>query len=209
MNLLIFGATGGTGRHLVKQALAEGHTVTAFARNPAALEIRHSNLLAAQGDVTDYASVERALAGHEAVLSALGSPTLKRNTVLSDGTRHIIKAMGQAGVRRLVFESSIGVGDSKDHVGLLFKWVFLPLVLRHVFADKEVQERYIKESSLEWVIVRPARLTNGARRGRYRRGAEINERAVGRSISRADVAAFMLEQVTDDTYLRRTPGVSY
>ena len=209
MNLLIFGATGGTGRHLVKQALAEGHTVTAFARNPAALEIRHSNLLAAQGDVTDYASVERALAGHEAVLSALGSPTLKRNTVLSDGTRHIIKAMGQVGVRRLVFESSIGVGDSKDHVGLLFKWVFLPLVLRHVFADKEVQERYIKESSLEWVIVRPARLTNGARRGRYRRGAEINERAVGRSISRADVAAFMLEQVTDDTYLRRTPGVSY
>ena len=139
MNLLIFGATGGTGRHLVKQALARGHAVTAFERNPGALEITHPNLRTAQGDVTDYASVERALTGHEALLSALGSPTLRRNTALSDGTRNIIKAMGQAGVKRLVFESSIGVGVSKDLVGLLFKWVFLPLVLRHVFADKEVQ----------------------------------------------------------------------
>ncbi len=209
MNLLIFGATGGTGRQLVKQALAQGHVVTAFARNPADLKVTHGNLRIAQGDITDYASVERAIRGQDAVLSALGSPSFKKNTVLSDGTRNIIKAMEQAGIRRLVFESSIGVGDSKDHVGLLFKWVFFPLLLRNIFADKEIQERYIKESSLEWVIVRPSRLTNGAQRGNYRHGAQINKHALGKSISRGDVADFMLEQVTDNSYLRQTPGVSY
>lgn len=209
MKLIIFGATGGTGRELVRQALAQGHMVTAFARHPAALEVRHDNLRVVQGDITDYASVERAIGGREAVVSALGSPTLRKNTVLSDGTRHIIRAMEKAGVRRLVFESSLGIGDSKDQVGWFVTWVFRPLVIRHVFADKEIQERYIRESSLDWVIVRPGRLTNGPRTGHYRRGAEINEAAIGKSISRADVAAFMLEQVTDDTYLRKTPGVSY
>jgi putative NADH-flavin reductase len=209
MNLLIFGSTGGTGRELVKQALAQKHQVAAFARNPAALEIRGENLRVVQGDISNYASVERSLEGQEVVLSALGSPTLKKNTILSDGTRNIIQAMEKAGVKRLIFESSIGVGDSIDHVDLFFKWFFMPLVVRHVFADKEIQERSIKESSLDWVIVRPGRLTNGPRTNLYRRGTEINEKPIGRSISRADVAAFMLEQVTDDAHLHRTPGISY
>ena len=210
MKLLIFGSTGGTGRELVKQALAqEEYTVTAFARRPEALAIKHPRLKVVQGNVTDYASVERAIEGQEAALSALGSPTLKQNTVVSDGTRNIIKAMERFGVKRFICETSLGVGDSQGQLGFLFNRIFLPLFLRHVFADKEIQERLIEESSLDWIIVRPGRLTNGARTNSYRAGFAPTDKTIKGAISRADVADFMLKQLTDNTYLHQTPGISY
>lgn len=209
MRVLILGATGKTGRELVRQAVESGHTVTAFVRNPGKFEIEDENLKVVQGNILDRPSLERAMLGHEAVISALGSPGLRKSTDLSDGTRNIVAAMESSGVRRLVFESSIGVGDSRNHLGLFAKWVFFPLVIRNIIADKEIQERYIKESSLDWIIVRPGRLTNGRQTGKYRVGDEINEHAVGSSISRSDTAEFMLRQLTDGTYLRQTPAVSY
>lgn len=209
MKLLIFGSTGRTGRELVMQALEAGHDVTAFARDPAKLEIDHDRLTAVKGDISDPASIHRAMPGHDVVLSALGSPGLGKSNMLSEGTRHIISAMASAGVNRLIFESSIGIGDSRDHAGVFARWIFFPLILRNIFADKEIQERIIMESSLDWIIVRPGRLTNGPRTGTYRQGDEINAAAVGGSISRADTAEFMLRQLTNDTYLRQTPAVSY
>ena len=250
MNLLILGATGGTGRALVEQALALGHTVTAFARNPAKVRTTHPNLRVVQGDISNPESLEAAIRGQDAVLSALGVRVrvgslivivilcqvlarlahltgavgsllrigvpimadlvlFARTTTLSEGTRNVVRAMERLGVRRFVCESSLGIGDSKGQLGFLFNYVVIPLLLRNIFADKQVQEKVIRESNLEWVIVRPAALTNGPRTGVYRSGFETGDKSIRARISRADVADFMLGQVTEATYLRKTPGLSY
>jgi len=209
MKLLIFGATGGTGRALVAQALEQEHEVTAFVRNPSRLAISYPMLKLAEGDILDYDSVARAVSGQDAVLSALGTRQLGKTNILSEGTRNIINAMEREGVRRFVCESSLGVGDSRGQLGFLFNYLWLPLFLRNVFADKEVQERYIKESSLDWVIVRPARLTNGPRTRVYKSGFSPADTSISGKISRADVADFMLKQVRSDAFLRKTPGISY
>jgi putative NADH-flavin reductase len=133
----------------------------------------------------------------------------RRNTTLSEGTGNIVRAMEQAGVKRLVFESSLGVGDSKWKMGVVHNLVAIPLFLRNIFADKEVQEQIITSSKLDWVIVRPAALTNGKQRNAYRAGSDIGHWFIPSRISRADVAAFMLKQLTNDEYLRKTPGLAY
>jgi uncharacterized protein YbjT (DUF2867 family) len=132
----------------------------------------------------------------------------RRNTILSDGTRNIVRAMEAAGVKRFVFESSLGVGDSKWKMGVIHNLVAIPLFLRNIFADKEVQEQIIASSTLDWVIVRPAALTNGKQRNVFRT-ADIGHWFIPSRISRADVAAFMLKQLTNDEYLRKTPGLAY
>jgi putative NADH-flavin reductase len=212
MNLLIFGATGGTGRVLVAQALEQGHRVTAFARNPDTIKMKHKNLAVVQGDILDYASVERAVKGQDAVLSALGTKALRRNTTISDGTRNIITAMEKYGVKRFVFESSLSIGDSKPQqrqLPLFFNVIIMPLFFRNIAQDKEIQEHYIMQSTLDWVIVRPAVLTNGPRTGVYRSEFSAIDTSVKGKISRADVADFMLRQLTDDTYVHKTPSLSY
>jgi len=212
MNLLVFGATGGTGRAIVAQALEQGHRVTVFARNPDAIETQHENLVVVQGDILYYASVERAVKGQDAVLSALGTRAIRRNTTISDGTRNIITAMEKYGVKRLVFESSISIGDSKPQqrqFGLLYKIIIFPLILRNMFRDKAIQERYIMQSTLDWVIVRPAVLTNGPRTGVYRNEFSAADTSIKAKISRADVADFMLKQLTDNTYVHKAPSLSY
>lgn len=209
MKVLILGATGGTGLELVKQALAAGHDVTAFVRDPIKLKIVDERLKVVQGNILDVESLERAIPGHDAVISALGSPGLGPSTELSDGTRNIIDVMERSNVKRLIFETTVGVGDSREHLSWFARLFFFPLVIKNIVADKEIQERLIKESSLNWTIVRPGRLTNGPRVGRYREGEQINADAHSRSISRADVAEFMLRQLIDDRYHHKTPAVSY
>ena len=133
----------------------------------------------------------------------------RKKTTLSNGTKNIVKAMGKLGVKRFICESSLGVGGSKGRLGLLYTYFLIPLFLRGLFADKEVQEKIIGESTLEWVIVRPAALTNGPRRGAYRDGEDIGHWLFTRKISRSDVADFMLKQLTENKYLHMKPGVSY
>lgn len=211
MKLLVFGATGGTGRHLVEQALAHGHDVTAFVRNPAAVRLSHARLQIAQGDVMDAAAVERVMPSRDAVLCALGAPATKTGTVRSEGTRSIVRAMERAGVRRFICQTSLGYGDTTqvlDRTPLYFKYIIVPLFLRKAFADHARQEDVIKRSSLDWVIVRPANLTDGPCTGAYRHGFAASDATIEGEVSRADVADFMLKQLADDTYLHRTPGVS-
>ncbi len=143
MRLLVFGATGGTGQVLLDQGLAQGHQMTAFVRNPAALEAR-PGLTIVQGDVTDAAAVGRAVAGHEAVLSALG-PRGGGYGVLPGGVQNIVTAMSQAGVRRLIHVSSFGVGDSLAQMGWVARQVFVPLFLRKALDEKEIEEGIIRE----------------------------------------------------------------
>jgi|SRR5215211_3149347 len=207
MNLLVFGSTGGTGRRLVEQALARGHTVTAFARDPAKLDVEHASLKVVRGDVMDPASVERAVQGQEAVLCSIGAG--RKGTIRAEGTRHIVRAMENAGVRRLICQTSLGVGDSWGNLNFLWKYIMFGIILRDAFTDHKIQEKYVEQSRLDWTIVRPGSFTNGDRTGEYRHGFPSNERDLRLKISRADVADFMLKQLADDTYLRKTPGVSY
>ena len=210
MKLLIIGATGGTGRALVEQALAQGHVVTAFARKPLKITTSHDRLTVAKGNVLDYNSLDQAVHGKDAVLSALGHKRLFiKTTILSEGTRNIIKAMQIHHVKRLICETSLGIGESRWRMGLYYTLFVIPFITFFYFRDKERQERYIKQSSLDWIIVRPGQLTNGRKRGTYRHGLNIGSILLTVRISRADVADFMLKQLTDDSYLRKTPGVAY
>lgn len=208
MNLVIFGATGGTGQALVQQALDRGHTVTAFVRKASRMRIQHGRLRLALGDVLDYGTVEAAIAGQDAVLSALGHKRwLLKTSILSKGTRNILAAMAKCGVKRFVCETSLGVGDSRGRLGILYTFFMIPFLLYFYFQDKELQEKCIMQSALDWVIVRPAALTNGKQTGAVREGKDVGSRFLTHSISRADVASFMLSEVKDDRYLRDTPGV--
>jgi len=206
--ILVVGATGGTGRQLVSQALERGHEVTALVRDPTRLPLKHPSLTVIRGDVLDPGVVERAVRGHDAVVSALGHHRYYAATsVLSSGTRNILRSMESHGVRRLVCETSLGIGDSAGRLGLFYTFFVIPAILPVYFLDKARQERLIARSRVEWVIVRPGVLTNGERRGRSRHGARVGGVFLSARISRADVAAFMLDQLGSDAYLGSAPGV--
>src|ERR1700730_3024209 len=172
--VLIVGATGGTGRQLVAPALEHGYAVTALVRDPSRLPVGHPKLTVIQGDVLDASSVDAAMRGQEAVLSALGhkryfSPT----RILSDGIGNILRAMETHGVPRLVCETSLGIGDSVGRMGLQYTLFVIPVILPFYFWDKTRQERLIARSNVEWIIVRPGALTNGDKRGRSRDGRQV------------------------------------
>jgi putative NADH-flavin reductase len=206
MNILIFGATGGSGKELTKLALEQGHNVTALVRNPATLGITHTNLTVVQGDVLNADSVSAVVKGKDAIFSALGTKVLKPNTIVSDGTKNILAAMQTHGVKRFICETSLGLGDSKEQLNFFFEYIVIPFFLKNVFADKEVQEQLIMQSNTDWTIVRPAGLTDGVKTSRYRSGFD---KTITGQISRADVADFMLKQLTDTTYLRKAPSLAY
>ncbi len=207
MRLLVFGATGGTGRALLNQGLEQGHQVTAFVRNPAALEAR-PGLTIVQGDVTDAAAVGRAVAGHEAVLSALG-PRGGQYGVLPGGVQNIVAAMSQAGVRRLIHVSSFGVGDSLAQMGWVARQIVVPLFLRKALDEKEIEEGIIRASDLDWIIARPGGLEDGPRTGVYRCITDPREKVGQPRIARADVADFMLQNLADARFVRRVVGLTY
>lgn len=210
MRVLIIGSTGGTGRQLVAQALERGHYVTALARNPDKIELRHENLRVVRGDVLDEAAIADAVAGQDAVLSALGHKQwFYPNSILSDGTRNVIRAMEKHGVHRFVCETSLGVGGSWWRMGLYYTLFVMPFILPFYFWDKHQQESMIRASSLDWVIVRPGALTNGPKRGVYRHGPHTGNALWTVRISRADVADFMLNQLSENTYLRAAPGLAW
>src|SRR5919112_6336746 len=193
MKVLIIGATGATGKILMREALAQGHQVTALARNPSAVAPEDYRLRVLECSALDVSSVEAAVAGQDAVLVALGTRSSRPTTLFSESTHNVIGAMDKHGVRRLVCITGIGAGDSKGHVGFLYDRIILPFVVRNVYKDKDRQEEAIEQSDLEWVIVRPARLTDEPARGEYR--VFVGGTYKAKTISRADVAAFMLARL--------------
>jgi uncharacterized protein YbjT (DUF2867 family) len=208
--VLIVGATGGTGRQLVTQALARGYAVTALVRDPSKLQLDHPKLVIVQGNVLDAGSVDEAVRGQDAVLCALGHKRFFLPTrILSEGTRNILGAMEAHGVRRLVCETSLGIGDSAGRMGLYYTFFVIPLILPFYFWDKTRQESLIARSGVEWVIVRPGVLTNRKGKGRYRHGRGVGSFLQTVRIARADVAAFMLDQLAADIYLGSAVGVCW
>ncbi|MEO0759429.1 MAG: SDR family oxidoreductase [Cyanobacteria bacterium J06648_16] len=209
MKLVIFGATGTVGRQVVEQALEQGHTVTAFARNLTKLNIQHPQLSFMQGDVMDSLAVEQAISGQDAVVCVLGSGKKLTGTVRSEGTQQIIQAMEKVGVRRLICQSTLGTGDSWGNLDFYWKYVMFGFILRKVFADHERQEALVRNSNLDWTIVRPSAFTDGPRTGRYRHSFPSTDRNITLQISRADVADFILRQLSDQSSLHQTPSLSY
>jgi len=205
--VVIFGATGGVGRELVKQALEQRHTVTAFVRDPVKVTMNHTNLKLAQGDVLDATAVERAVTGQDSVFCVLGAGM--KGTVRAEGTRHIVQAMEKTGVRRLICQSTLGVGDSRNNLNAYWKYVMFGMLLRRAYADHVAQEKIVRQSQLEWTIIRPAAFTDGEHTGQYQHGFASSDKSISLTIARADVADFLLKQLADTRYLYQTPGVSY
>ena len=207
MKLIIFGATGSIGHQVVNQALAQGHSVTAFVRDASKLSIQHENLQVALGDVMDPPSIENSIQGHEAALVSIGAG--RKGAIRSAGTRNIISAMEKVGVHRLICQSTLGVGDSRGNLNALWKYIMFGLLLRPAYADHIEQENHVRQSSLDWTIVRPGAFIDGEHTGQYRHGFAGTDKTTKLKISRNDVADFMLKQLFDNTYLHKSPGLSY
>jgi putative NADH-flavin reductase len=208
MRLALFGATRGTGRHVLDQALALGHSVTALVRGDPVHDA-HKNLRIIQGDATtDDGAVTEVVRGQDVVISALGrGRSFRSEGLIESAAGRIGSAMRNQGVSRLVFTSAFGLGDTREIVPFISR-LFRDTLLRDIYADKEAGEAILRHSDLNWTFVHPSRLTDGPRTGNYRVGERLPLKG-SPSISRADVAEFLLQQVDDPTYMRKTVLITY
>ena len=206
MKLVIFGATGKTGLEIVKQALEGGHEVTAFVRDPARLAIENENLSIVTGDVFDPASVAQAIKGQDAAVCALGAGSdLKKTKVRTIGTINIIAGMQENNVKRLVVITAMGVGESWDTLSMFNKFFFATL-LKSAREDHEAQEAAVKESGLDWTIIRPSGLVDTPRTGVYDFGENIPAKTS--RIARADVADLILIELERNTNIGKALTIS-
>lgn len=207
--ILVLGATGGTGRLIVAQAVARGYEVAVLVRSAEkARDLRGVTVIV--GDARNEAVLRQAVKGRDAVVSALGTPAspFREVTLLSIATQALVKAMQAESVNRLVAITGLGAGDSVGHGGFLFDKLIFPLLLRHVYADKNRQEAIVRQSGLDWVLVRPAILSDKPDRGTNRSLTDL-QHFHGGSIARADVARFVLDQVEGDAWLRQSPLIAW
>lgn len=201
--VLVLGATGPTGQQVVAQALEQGHQVTAFVRDPKRMPITHDRLRLITGDVTDEGpELRAAVGGQDSVISALGvGMTFRSHDLIARSMPRIVAAMESQGVSRLIFTSAFGVGSTWIDVPPLLR-IMMRLLLRDVYADKAAGEEVLRRSQLDWTLVYPVALTHGPRTGRYRVGERLSLHGVP-TVSRADLAAFLLAEIEDPTYIRK------
>ena len=203
MKLIVFGATGKTGQHVWRQAVAQGHDVTAFTRSAGRIDADGANLRVALGDVMDEPAVADAVAGQDGAIVALGSNSLRDKTTLASGTRNIVDAMTQQGIARLVVLSAAGVGDSWRQISLPAKVMFKTM-LRNIYADHTAQEAIVRQSALDWTIVRAAILKDDPATGKY----TVGNSGKVKQVNRADVADFLVKQADDSAYRKRAVSVT-
>ena len=201
--IIVFGATGKTGQHVWQKALDQGHEVTVFVRSPTKIERTDVNLHVVQGDVFDAESVADAVANHGAAIVCLGSIGLKDKTTLTTGTKNVIDGMVQHGGGRLLILSAAGANESWAQIGWMSRILFKTM-LRNIFADHHTQEALVKESALEWTIVRAAILKDNPGTGQY----TASNTAKSGNINREDVADFLVKQITDTTYSRQAISIT-
>ncbi|NLS21358.1 SDR family oxidoreductase [Rhizobium sp. P40RR-XXII] len=209
MKVLVLGATGATGRLIVGKAIAKGYEVAALVRSKAkAADLAGAQLI--EGEARDPVALTRAIAGCDAVVSSLGTAMspFKEVTLLSTATRALVGVMAAQKVRRLVCITGLGAGDSRGHGGFFFDRLFLPLMLRKVYEDKDRQEDAIRASELDWTIVRPTVLNDKPARGHINALSDLSG-VHGGTISRADVAEFVVQQICVDTWLRKAPLITW
>ena len=209
MKIIVFGATGGTGKEILTQALAKGHSVTAFVRNSAALP-QDPQLHVIEGDLFDFATVVRAMHGHRAVLSALGARDRNKADVLARAIPNILEGMRQEYVTRLIVLGAAGAhpdwGRYQNALTTLALWTAKKTVLKYPFLDQKEQERLLVASDVDYTIVRAPRLMDGPFTGKYRVLPDALPPGALR-VNRADVADFMLLQLTDPRFHRQGPYI--
>ena len=193
----------------MKAALLAGHSVRTLARSAASIPIQDAGLEKVSGDALDSDTIRNALKDVDVVVQTLGVDISPRaifqpTTLFSQSTRILVDAMKEAGVKRLIAVTGLGAGDSRGHGGFLYDAVVFPLLLKRVYDDKDVQEWIIKSSDLDWTIVRPGLLTNSPATGQYRALTAPIDWQFG-TISRADVADFLVRQIDDRALIGSTP----
>lgn len=203
MKIAIIGATKGIGFALAKQALADGHQVTALVRVPSTMTIKHTNLSIVEGSAENPEAIAKVIEGQDVICDCLGTKNVtKPQTMFSKSAENIAKAIKPE--QLLIALTGLGAGDSKGHCSWLYDNFFMPVVLKRQYDDKNLQEEIIKKKIKRWIIVRPGFLTNGVHTGKYRAITEFTGKH-GARISREDVADFVLSQAKSPTFLGKTP----
>ncbi|MGI6247528.1 MAG: NAD(P)-dependent oxidoreductase [Pseudochelatococcus sp.] len=208
MRLFVLGASGGVGTCLLEQATARGHSITAQTRSAGKLTGTASvNVIV--GSPTDEAFLKRHIAGHDAVVLCVGIDGLGKTTLFSETTRAVMAAMQAAGIARLVAITGIGAGDTRGHGGWFYNHIVYPLFTRHRYADKDRQEAIIAQSGLDWTIVRPAPFATRAGSGPLQVRTDIPADLQLTSITRAEVAGFILDSLENGGFIRQKPFIGH
>ncbi len=208
--IIVFGATGGTGKELVMQALEQGYEVTAVVRNPDTFTMQHPHLTISKGDVLQPITFEYKLQSADAVISCLGAAGTKPTTLYSDGIMNIITAMQKGKVKRLVCISALPLYLNNSmgiRLQLLIK-LFLAPIFKNLYSDMRLMETRIMCSNLNWTIVRPPYLINKPLTGIYRTATHVHLKKPW-SISRADLAHFMLSTIDNPETIQSKTEISY
>jgi len=209
LKLTIFGATSGTGKQLVEQALTAGSYVVAYARNPSKLDFMHKDLTIVEGELADQKMIEHAVSGADVVISVLGPRGGSKDKPITQGMQNIITAMNKYGVRRLIVSSTLSVKDPNDMADFKAKVLvnFVKLTMRSAYEEIISVAEIVRKSDLDWTILRLTTLNNNPKSGEVRVGY-LGKGEVGMRISRADLAEFMLKQIQNIKYLRQSPVIS-
>ena len=208
MKVIVFGATGSLGRHIVKSLQADGHQVTGFSRSGAwPDDVDGTGARMVRGDVLNAGQVANAIKGQDAVICALGAGM--KGEIRTLGTETIVAGMQEMGVRRLICLSSLGVGDSEPVLNFWWRRIMFGLLLRAAFADHHTQEEIVKKSELDWTIVRPGAFQDGDPLGTFHVG-DLRSKSgqLALKMRRADVADFMVRQIDSAKFLRQSPSLS-
>ncbi len=205
MKIVIFGASGKTGSLLVDEALASGHVVTAYVRKPEFVKSEHPNLKVVAGYLNEKDKLRSVISGSDACISTLGGASLtKHSTGIIEGIDNIVSIMEEEKVMRFIYLSSFGVGDSRKSMPQPIRFFVADIMLRVPLADHKTNENRITKSQLDWTIVRPGGLTDGAKTDHIKHGFGETKIKGNFSISRSNVAAFLLDQVTNKDYSNKS-----
>ena len=209
MKILIIGATRGIGKALLETALENKFDITVLARIPEKITVSHPQLRVVKGDVLESESLRAVANGQDAICSCIGVPiTFKPVDLFSKAARNILVTVKQNPGQKYIAVTGIGAGESKGHGGFLYDKIFKPLLLKNIYADKDREEELIKGSGVDWMIVRPASLTNGKLTGKYHIFNDLKG-VTAKRISRLDVADFILKQLQNPTQFGKTPLLTY
>lgn len=204
MKVVIFGASGKTGNHLVEQSLKKGYHVTAFVRRENSIQIKHPDLRIITGNLNDQDKLNEAITGADACISSLGGSSLtKHATEIIAGIYRIVTTMEQKGVNRFIYLSSGGAGESRYNMVQPIRFIVADILLRVPLADHNANEQRIMKSSLKWTLVRPGSLTDGPLTGNLKHGSEKNVMKGNPKTSRANLASFMLDQIVNPDYINK------